>query len=106
VRDSVDDKRIAARRQNWSTKCWRASEHGNAFINVRGFNITVFGSRKGYGIRISQRYGERCQFGKRRYETRVEAQAAAFDALVWAEQTWHGNGRYDLPASAMQPAPG
>lgn len=96
------EKRIASRRETWPAKIWRASEHGNAFVNVRGFNIVVFGSRKGWGIRISQRYGDRQQFGKRRYETRLEAQAAAFDALLWAERTWRGNGRYDLPTGAMQ----
>ena len=102
---SATDKSLVTRRQTWSSKIWRASEHGNSFINVRGFNIVVFGSRKGWGIKIEQRYGERCQFGKRRFETRVEAQAAAFDALLWAERTWHGSGRYDLPTAAMQPTP-
>jgi hypothetical protein len=92
-------ERQDVRRQTWARRAWRVSEHGNAFLNVRGFNIVVFGSRKGYGIKIQQRYGERLQFGKRRYETRIEAQAAAFDALVWAERAWGGNGRYDLPAA-------
>ena len=105
-----ENKRLAARRQSWTSRPWRASEHGNAFVNVRGFNIVVFGSRKGWGIRIQQRYGDRHQFGKRRFETRAEAQAAAFKALVWAERAWGGNGRYDLPgppapAASGQPAP-
>lgn len=87
----------AARRLTWARKQWRTSEN---FVNVRGFNVTVFSSRKGYGIRISQRYGSRCQFGRRRFATRAAAQAAAFDALIWAERTWGGNGRYELPAAA------
>lgn len=99
------DKSLAVRRQNWSAKVWRASEHGNAFVNARGYNIVVFGSRKGWGIRISQRNGDRQQFGKLRFATRIEAQAAAFEALLWAERTWHGSGRYDLPTQPMQPAP-
>jgi hypothetical protein len=85
---------VEKRRQNWTTRQWRSSERGNSFTNVRGFNITVFGSRKGYGIKIEQRYGERCQFGKQRYATRAEACAAAFTALIWAEQAWGGNGRW------------
>ena len=103
---SATDKSLVTRRQTWSSKIWRASEHGNSFINVRGFNIVVFGSRKGWGIKIEQRYGERCQFGKLRFETRAEAQAVAFDALLWAEQTWGGNGRYDLPGSPAAAALG
>lgn len=87
---------IEQRRQTWSRRPWRQSERGNAFLNVRGFNVTVFASRKGYGIKIAQRYGQHLQFGKRRYATRVEAQAAAFDALVWAEGAWGGNGRYEI----------
>jgi len=89
-----DSPGLNIRRQNWTTRRWRVSEHGNAFLNVRGFNIVVFGSRKGWGIKIEQRYGERCQFGKRRYPTCAEAKAAAFEALMWAEQKWGGNGRY------------
>jgi hypothetical protein len=74
-------------------------------LNVRGYNIVVFGSRKGWGIKIEQRYGDRRQFGLKRYATRAEAQAAAFRALLWAEQAWAGNGRYD-PVTTAQPQPG
>jgi hypothetical protein len=96
------DRALATRRQNWLTKHWRTSERGNSFLNVRGFNITVFPSRKGYGIKIEQRYGGRCQWGKQRYATRALASAAAFDALIWAERTWHGNGRYELNQPAVE----
>jgi hypothetical protein len=89
-------KSLAARRLNWAARQWRTSEHGNSYLNVRGFNVVVFGSPKGWGIKIEQRYGVRCQFGLKRYATRAEAQAAAFDALIGAEKAWAGNGRYDL----------
>ena len=49
--------------------------------------IVIFGSRKGWGIKVEQRYGTRCQFGK---------QAKAFDALAWAEQNWPGNSRHPV----------
>jgi hypothetical protein len=101
----ADEKRLAVRRAGWAGRQWHTSEHGNAYLNVRGFNLVVFGTRKGYGIRISQRYGERQQWGKQRFPTRVEAQAAAFEALIWAERTWGGNGRYDLPGAAMHQPP-
>ena len=65
-------------------------------MNVRGFNVVVFGSRKGYGIRIEQRYGTRCQFGKQRFKTAAEAKARAFEALIWAEQNWPGNSRHPV----------
>jgi hypothetical protein len=99
------DKRLTARRESWLRRPWRASENGNSFMNVRGFNVVVFASRKGYGIKIEQRYGERCQFGKRRFATRREAQITAFEALLWAEDEWGGNGRYDLPSAAPRAAP-
>jgi hypothetical protein len=89
------EKSLAVRRQNWSGRQWRTSENGNAFTNVRGFNIVVFGSRKGWGIKVEQRYGERLQFGKQRFETAAEAKARAFDALIWAERAWGGNGRWN-----------
>jgi hypothetical protein len=87
-------KSLTTRRRNWPRKPWRTSENGNLFLNTRGFNIVVFGSRKGWGIKIEQRYGARCQFGRKRYAMRSDAQRASFDALIWAEQTWAGNGRY------------
>ena len=85
---------VEKRRANWAGRKWRTSEKGSSFTNVRGFNIVVFGSRKGYGITIKQRYGTKWQWGKRRYPTREEAKAAAFTALIWAEQAWGGNGRW------------
>jgi hypothetical protein len=105
VRPPADpDRALVARRQNWSARAWRKSENGNSFVNVRGYNIVVFGGRRGWGIKIEQRYGSRWQFGKRRFETRAEAQAAAFDALLWAERAWGGNGRYQLPGEGAQRA--
>ena len=92
-------KSLAARRENWSRKEWRTSERGNAYINVAGLNITLFGSRRGWGIRIRQRLGHRCQYGRNRYQTLAEAKTASFEALLWAQKTWGGSGRYDLPAT-------
>jgi hypothetical protein len=100
ARDREDRfKSRAKRRLTWAGKRWRESWHGNSFLNTRGFNIVVFGSRKGWGIKVEQRFGARVQFGRKRYATRAEAQAAAFEALLWAEQSWAGNGRYDTPAA-------
>ena len=87
---------LATRRQNWAARQWRRSERGSWFVNARGFNIVVFRSRKGWGIKIEQRYGTRCQFGRKRYAAAAEAKTRAFDALVWAERKWGGNGRYSL----------
>lgn len=97
ARDREDQlKSVAVRRLHWPARQWRTSQNGNVFVNVRGFNLVVFGTRKGYGVKIEQRYGERCQWGKQRFRTRTEAQAAAFEALLWAERKWGGNGRYEL----------
>jgi hypothetical protein len=95
------EKKLAARRLNWSARTWRTSERGNSYVRVRGYCIVVFPTRKGWGVKVEQRLGDRrCQFGLKRYATRAEAQAAAFDALLWAERIWGGNGRYEVPTSA------
>jgi hypothetical protein len=47
---------LVARRRNLAARQWRRSERGSWFVNARGFNVVVFGSRKGWGIRIEQRY--------------------------------------------------
>jgi hypothetical protein len=100
----AEHKSLIVRRRTWLQREWHTSESGNSYVNVRGFNVVVFGTRKGYGIKVEQRYGDRCQFGRRRFETRREAQIAAFDALLWAQDHWGGNGRYDLPSSAAAAA--
>jgi hypothetical protein len=81
-------KSLAIRRRNWSARQWRMSQRGNLFLNTGGFNIVIFASRKGWGIKVEQRYGSRLQFGHERYATCVDAQRAAFEALIWAERNW------------------
>ena len=88
--------RLKQRRATWDRMAWHTSEHGSSFVNVRGFNVVVYSTRRGYGIKIEQRFGDKWHFGTERYHTRLAAQLAAFDDLLACEQRWGGNGRYDL----------
>ena len=94
---------LTARRLAWARREWRRSERGSWFTNHRGYNITVFPTRRGWGIRVVQRNGDCQQFGKQRFESAAVAKARAFDALRWCEHHWGGNGRY--PAPPPQGAP-
>src|SRR6478672_4462773 len=45
-------KNMATRKANWSRRQWRRSRNGNRYVNVNGFNITVFQDGRGWHIRI------------------------------------------------------
>jgi hypothetical protein len=79
------DPSLDARRPAWERKQWRLSERGSWFVNVRGLNVTVFATRRGWGIKVEQRFA-----------TAAKAKAKAFEALVWAEQNWPGNSRHPV----------
>ena len=85
---------LDARRRNWAARQWCTSECGSWFTNARGFNVTVFATRRGWAIRFVQRFGDRQQWGKQRFKTANEAKERAFDAILWCERTWAGNGRH------------
>lgn len=75
----------AARKSRWLTRDWRVSAKGNEFLNVDGFNITIFQYRKGYkagkwGFKVGD------DFGPKGYTTTAEAKLAAFEEL-WEHLT-------------------
>ena len=95
---------LATRRLNWAARQWWRSERGSWFVNARGFNVTVFSTRRGYGIKVEQRFGSCRQFGKQRFATAAEAKERAFDALEWAAKHW-GSGRYSLTNDRSRTTP-
>ena len=83
-------KNKARRRANWPRLSgWRRSKDGNLYINKDGLNVVIFRRRDHWSFLIKHKGTGRIQFSRRRYETDVNAQLVAFDAVVWLqEQGW------------------
>jgi hypothetical protein len=71
-------KNRAARRSKWLTRKWRHSAKGNAFLNVEGFNIVIFPSKRRPG---TWGYKVGAEFGREGYPSETQAKLAAFDDL-------------------------
>ena len=70
----------ATRKSRWLKRKWRISAKGNEFLNVDGFNVTVFRYRKGYK---SGKWGFKVggAFSLNGYLMVQEAKLAAFEEL-------------------------
>jgi len=80
----------AKRRMTWARRTWHISAKGNSYLNVEGFNLTIFSipnaAERRWGIRVIHRESGREQFGRRNYQSLETAKDAAFDALIWAKE--------------------
>jgi hypothetical protein len=79
-------RNIAGRRARWLSRHWRESRKGNEFLNVDGFNISVFPKSGGWGGCVKNSETERAVFAKRTYPTAEAAKLAAFDAMLYLER--------------------
>jgi len=83
-------RKKARRRKSWGQREWRTSLAGNAYLNVHGFNLTVFkrGKRGGmhWAVKVTHRETDRTQFGRQSYRSEADAKAAALSALLWAQK--------------------
>lgn len=74
--------------KDWPSKRWKLSSRGNPYINVRGFNITIWDKgRAGFGVTIKLQNKFDGSFeinGKKLYKTLEEAKAGALDAFLYA----------------------
>ena len=93
VNPRLREKRLKSksrRRRTWSRRKWNVSSKGNPYINMEGFNITVFPKqgKKGqcWSLCVSDRQSGAKQFGKRRYRSEEDAKKSALDALLWAKE--------------------
>ena len=80
-------KNSARRRKSWIDRVWKVSAKGNTYINTDGFNITVFLQAGSWKLVISNRETGKSQPGRKSYETKEAAQAAGFNALIWAKNS-------------------
>ncbi|MBB5276916.1 hypothetical protein HNR26_002994 [Rhizobium rosettiformans] len=83
-REYRDDLRI---RNDWHKRKWKTSKIGNAYINARGFNISIWRKGAGYGvtIRVENRFeDEFVRNDPKMYMNLKEAKLGALDRLMEA----------------------
>ncbi|WP_246736005.1 hypothetical protein [Enterovirga aerilata] len=79
-------KNVARRRAAWRGREWHRSAKGNPYVNVNGFNLTLYEAARGWRVSVANRATGASQKGKKLFPDLAAAQAAAFEALIWAEQ--------------------
>lgn len=79
-------KRVARRRPAWGQREWQSSRQGNPYINIEGYNLTVFPKNDGFGVVVTNRQTEAARVGKKTFLDEAAAKAAALNALVWAKE--------------------
>ena len=88
----VEFRNVQARRKNWLKRKWRLSPHGNAYLNVDGYNVVVFPDCRPeptvWSFRITNRTTNRPSPSHKRYSTEHAAKLTAFEALLWVKE--HG----------------
>lgn len=66
----------AARKTKWLTRKWRVSSKGNEFLNIEGYNLTVFPTKYGkWSYKIDD------IFSKEYYKTQETAKIALFNEI-------------------------
>ncbi len=81
----VRERRIrnrAERRKKWLSRRWRRSAKGNAYLNVQGYNITIYRRGDAWSGRILNRETGHEIRARRHYPTEDAAKLAAFDGLM------------------------
>jgi len=76
----------AGRRRRWLTRKWKTSGRGNDYLNVDGFNITIFPKSDGtWGGGIEDQATGQFRLSRRIYKTQDHAKLAAFDAMIFSK---------------------
>ena len=73
-------KSVEKKKSRWLTRKWKTSKKGNDYMNINGFNITVFQYKKGHNI---YKWGYKIDdnFSSQAFQTEDEAKLALFDEL-------------------------
>lgn len=83
-------KDAALRRGRWLLRKWQRSRAGSSYINIDGFNITIYAKAGGgWGGRILERTTNRVVEARRQYPTEDAAKLGAFTGMVFLK----GRGR-------------
>lgn len=70
----------------WSRRKWKRSSRGQAFINVSGYNVTIFEKGRGFGLIIRNTQTKQKQIGRMFYPTVDSAKRGALNAILWARR--------------------
>jgi hypothetical protein len=79
-------KNAARRRASWARRAWNLSRKENFYLNVEGFNITIFRYGSRYKVAITNRETDQSRFGDRVYDTLGSAKMGALDELLLAKE--------------------
>lgn len=71
----------ARRRSNFPSRVWKTSQKGNEYINLDGFNVTIFSKGGRFKAVISRPFVVERHFSRRGYQTATKAKLAAFDEV-------------------------
>jgi hypothetical protein len=82
-RERVLGNRLA-RRKKWTTRKWKTSVKGNAYVKVEGYVITIFGTAGAYQINVKTPDGGNL-YSSGSWKNLDEAKLLAFDACFPAE---------------------
>jgi hypothetical protein len=67
------------------------SEKGNYYLNVEGYNLTIFQKADNFetcwSFLIKNRFDGNTRFARRKYSTLESAKQGTLTALVWAKDT-------------------
>ncbi len=75
----ADIKNKAARKSHWLGRKWRKSRKGNDFINLKGYNLTIFPNNKGWTYCLLNRRKEIKRYSIKEFRTSDEAKLALFE---------------------------
>jgi hypothetical protein len=70
----------------WSRRKWKRSSRGQVFINVSGYNVTIFEKGRGFGLIVRNVQTKRKQMGRIFYPTVDTTMRGALDAILWARR--------------------
>lgn len=79
-------KTLARRRSAWPQRKWQLSRQGNPYVNLEGFNLTVFRKTGGFGVTVTKRQTGASRSGGKTFPDEALAKAAALNALMWAKE--------------------
>lgn len=85
----------ARQKKAWRYRPWKESRKGNLYLKTEGYVLTVFAQGDGWRVCVAEAEGSNApSYGNLTFATMQEAQLAAFNALLWARETWpHRTGR-------------
>lgn len=78
---------LASRRKSWSSRKWKKSAKGNAYIRTEGFIVTLAkDAQEKWYIAVSKAGVNQPKYGRLKYSNIDDAKREALPALLWAKE--------------------